>query len=126
LFNPLARATFFVHAAPAPDILTLSLHDALPISRMTVQRPHAGLKATIWLGFAAGFIGMAHRVGFGVLYPGMVADQDWSVGEVTGAFSVAMLIYSPGALLAGMLVDRLGVRSTMLLGTSLLSVGLAG
>jgi len=82
-------------------------------------------RSTILLAFAAGFISLAHRSGFGVLYPNMVASQNWSVGEVTGAYSVAMLIYSPAAVLSGQLVDRLGVRATMLFGTLLLGSGLA-
>ena len=83
------------------------------------------MRSAIWLAFASGLVGMAYRTGFGVLYPGMVADQGWSVGEITGAFSLAMLLYSPAAVLAGELADSRGVRVTMLFGTTLLAGGLA-
>jgi MFS transporter, OFA family, oxalate/formate antiporter len=79
----------------------------------------------MWLAFSTGFVSMAQRVGFGILYPSMVADQGWSVGEITGAFSAAMLIYSPAAVLCGVLVDRVGVRATMVLGTAFFAGGLA-
>jgi MFS family permease len=80
--------------------------------------------AAIALGFLIGFTSMAHRTGFGVLYPAMVADRGWTASEVTAAFSLAMLIYSPAAVLTGQMLDRIGVRATMLLGTTMLSVGL--
>jgi MFS family permease len=88
---------------------------------------HAALRAhngAIILGFVLGFVGMAHRSGFGVLYPAVVADQGWSVGEVTNAFSYGMLVYAPAAVLTGQFVDRLGVRATMLLGIVMLVLGL--
>lgn len=68
---------------------------------------------------------MSHRSGFGVLYPVMVADQGWSVTEISGAFAASMLIYAPAAILTGQLVDRLGVRGTMLGGAALLAAALA-
>ena len=80
--------------------------------------------SAILLGFVLGFVGMAHRSGFGVLYPAVVADRGWSVGEVTNAFSYGMLIYAPAAVLTGQFVDRLGVRVTMLLGIVMLVLGL--
>jgi MFS family permease len=80
--------------------------------------------SAILLGFVLGFVGMAHRSGFGVLYPAVVADQGWSVGEVTNAFSYGMLIYAPAAVLTGQFVDRLGLRATMLLGIVMLVLGL--
>lgn len=93
-------------------------------ARLTRTPPPPASRLAMALGFAAGFIAMAHRSGFGVLYPAMVADQGWSVGEVTAAFSVAMLLYSPTAVLTGQLVDRLGVRATMLLGALVVTAGL--
>ena len=72
-----------------------------------------------------GFTSMAHRTGFGVVYPAMVADRGWTVSEITGAFSIAMLIYSPAAVVTGHLLDRVGVRATMLGGAVLLAAGLA-
>src|SRR5215212_7072208 len=80
----------------------------------------------MWLGFAIGCTGMAQRSAFGVLYPSMVTADGWSVGEVTGAFATAMLVYSPAVVLAGVLVDRLGVKATLLVGTVLLAGGSIG
>lgn len=110
-----ARLTAAPRPLPAdqPDALRVAPRPVAPASRLAMA-----------LGFAAGFIAMAHRSGFGVLYPAMVADQGWTVGEVTAAFSVAMLLYSPTAVLTGQLVDRIGVRATMLLGALVVTVGL--
>lgn len=72
-----------------------------------------------------GFTSMAHRTGFGVIYPAMVADRGWTASEITAAFSIAMLIYSPSALLTGYLLDWLGVRFTILVGSVVLAAGLA-
>src|SRR5215212_11851809 len=94
---------------------------APPGGEHSAPRAH---NSAILLGFVLGFVGMAHRSGFGVLYPSVVADQGWSVGEVTNAFSYGMLIYAPAAVLTGQFVDRLGVRATMLLGIVMLVLGL--
>ena len=87
--------------------------------------PPGIVRTAVWLGFAVGFINMGHRVGFGVLYPWMAVDQGWTASEVTGAFSVAMLIYSPAVVLSGFLIDRVGVRAIMLAGTAFFGLGLA-
>lgn len=63
--------------------------------------------------------------GFGVLYPAMVREEGWTASQVTGAFSVAQLVYAPVAVSTGFLVDRFGVRRVMLLGCLLLGLGLA-
>ena len=67
---------------------------------------------------------MAYRAGFGVLYPHAVASEGWSTLQVTGAFSVSLLISAPLFLVSGVVVDRLGVRFTMLAGTALFGGGL--
>lgn len=97
------------------------LAGAPPGGELAAPRAH---NIAILLGFVLGFVGMAHRSGFGVLYPAVVADQGWSVGEVTNAFSYGMLIYAPAAVLTGQFVDRVGVRATMLLGIVMLVLGL--
>ena len=80
--------------------------------------------AAVGVGFAAMFVVTGVRTAFAVLYPAIVAEMEWSVGQVTGAFSSGLLVYGPTALAVGVLVDRLGCRATMLVGCVLLIVGL--
>ena len=81
--------------------------------------------AAIGLAFSALFAVSAIRTAFAVLYPAMVADLGWSVGQVTAAFSAGLLVYAPTALAIGLLVDRAGCRVTMLGGCACLAVGMA-
>jgi MFS family permease len=64
------------------------------------------------------------QTGFGVLYPAMMQDRGWTAAELTFAYSFGQLAYGPAALSAGFLVDRFGIRPTMLAGCALVSVGL--
>lgn len=96
----------------------------------TARPPKAGRRAdrtmtiAMALGFAIGFVNMGQRTGFGVLYPAMSADQGWSASQVTGAFSVAMIVYSLVVVGSGALIDRFGVRTMILLGTAVFTLGL--
>ena len=85
----------------------------------------AGWRSAVALGFMIGFTSLGHRTAFGVLYPAMVADRGWTTSEITAAFSIAMLIYSPAGILIGHLLDRAGVRFTILTGSVILAAGLA-
>lgn len=78
----------------------------------------------IGLGFATLFTVFGVRAAFAVLYPTIVADMGWTVGEVTQAFSAGLFIYAPTALAIGFLVDRFGCRLTMLGGCGCLVAGM--
>ena len=52
------------------------------------------------LAFLAMFFQMGTRVAFAVLYPAIVADQGWSVLDVTGAYSAGLLLYAAIAMTA--------------------------
>jgi MFS family permease len=78
------------------------------------------------LAFLAMFFQMGTRVAFAVLYPAIVADQGWSVLDVTGAYSAGLLLYACIAILAGFAVDRFGCRTMLLVGASLIAAGLVG
>src|SRR5688500_8122319 len=99
------RAARKLAPAPHPEPTAIPAQHPPP----TTQPPPASVNAAIALGFLIGFTSMAHRTGFGVLYPAMVLDRGWTASEITAAFSVGMLIYSPAAVLTGQLVDRVGV-----------------
>lgn len=81
--------------------------------------------AAIGLGCAAMCVLMGSRSAFAVMYPAMVDDLGWSIAEVTGAFSAGLLVYAPSAVAVGFIVDRAGVRTTMLIGCGCLIVGMA-
>ncbi|MCC7107394.1 MAG: MFS transporter [Chloroflexi bacterium] len=74
------------------------------------------LPLTVLLAIVCGFAMTGSRGAFAVLYVAMVPDRHWSVGEVTGAISIAVLLYACLAPLAGLLIDRLGVQLTMSVG----------
>ncbi len=98
---------------------------ATPLPAPTPARSSRwGLIGTLALGFATTMSVSSLMTGFGVLYPAMIRDQGWSVGEVSGAYSVSQLVYGPVAILAGLCLDRFGVRSTMLVGCVFVALGL--
>jgi MFS family permease len=70
------------------------------------------------------FILMGSRTAFAVLYPAMVNDQGWAVADVTSAYSSGLLLYALLAILVGLGVDRLGCRSMMVAGSTLMALGL--
>ncbi|XVV07581.1 MFS transporter [Actinosynnema sp. CA-248983] len=59
---------------------------------------------------------------FPVLAPGIAADTGWSVTAVIGAFSVAQLVSAAAGVPVGRLLDRIGPRVVMTVG-SLVAVG---
>jgi MFS family permease len=95
----------------------MSLAVTLPVPR------HA------WIILAGAFITFAVGAGFMHAYTvflvQFVHDFGWSRGEVSVAYAVAQAIGGVSSPLVGMLVDRLGPRRMVLLGGSLLILGLA-
>ncbi|WP_431478293.1 MFS transporter [Massilia eburnea] len=63
---------------------------------------------------------------FGVLGHAMQQDLHCSAGTLTGAFSVALLVWGLATYPVGVAMDRLGARSVMMLGAVLGAVGLMG
>lgn len=53
---------------------------------------------------------------FGVIQLSMFKDLGWSRGEVAGALSANMLIYAIVVPFAGYLMDKIGVKNTLLIG----------
>ncbi len=88
------------------------------------QQPTRLPPAAVALGFAAMFTVMGSRAMFAVTYPAMVSEVGWSVAELTGAFSVGLLVFVPLAVGVGYLTDRAGCRVTMLAGALCLLVGM--
>lgn len=75
----------------------------------------------VLLAFVCWFILTGIRGSFAVLYPTISAEPGWFNRELAGTFSVGVLLYAPSVLAIGFLVDRFGIRSTMLGGTILIA-----
>lgn len=67
---------------------------------------------------------MCIRAGFAVMYPAFAVDLGLSTTEATGSYAMSMPIYSLSVIGAGILLDRMGIRTTMLLGLSFQTLGL--
>ncbi|MGW8394403.1 MFS transporter [Pseudoduganella sp. HUAS MS19] len=63
---------------------------------------------------------------FGVLGHAMQQDLHCSAGTLTGAFSVALLVWGLATYPVGVAMDRWGARSVMMLGAGLAAAGLVG
>lgn len=89
-----------------------------------MRRPPASLASTLALALGSTVTSTGMGTGFGVLYPAIVSDQGWTVSEVTATYSLTLLIYAPITLACGVLFDRYGLRTLMLVGCVLIGVGL--
>jgi MFS family permease len=82
-----------------------------------------------WLIVAAGLViealGYGSRYSFSVIFPVLLKDFEWSRDITALMFSVNIFIYGLTAPFAGFLVDRIGPRKTMAIGTLMLTSGLA-
>ncbi len=81
-----------------------------------------------WIIVAAGIVsyalGYGSRYSFSVIFPSLLEEFQWPRDMTAGIFSIHFLAYGLAAPIAGGLVDRIGPRKTMALGTILLSLGL--
>ncbi len=82
-----------------------------------------------WFIVAAGImayaLGYGARYSFSVIFPSLLEEFHWPRDTTAIMLSVHLLAYGFVSPLAGNMVDRLGPRKTMALGTVLLSLGLA-
>ncbi|HEX3247148.1 MAG TPA: MFS transporter [Chloroflexota bacterium] len=85
------------------------------------DRSHIG---PLVLAFCIGVAVMCIRAGFAVLYPAFGADLHLSTTEATGAYALSMPVYSVSVIGAGVLLDRIGIRTTMLISLSIQLLGL--
>jgi MFS family permease len=83
---------------------------------------------TLIFAFSIGVGVMCIRSGFAVLYPAIAEDLGLSTAEATGSYALSMPIYAVSVIGAGVLLDRLGIRTTMLIALFIetLGIGLAG
>jgi len=81
-----------------------------------------------WFIVAAGMLsytlGYGARYSFSVIFPSLLEEFHWPRDTTAIMLSVHLLVYGIAAPLAGRLVDAVGARKTMALGTILLSLGL--
>jgi MFS family permease len=76
-------------------------------------------------GIMAYALGYGARYSFSVIFPSLLEEFHWPRDTTALMLSVHLLAYGFVSPLAGNMVDRLGPRKTMALGTILLSLGLA-
>ncbi|MBI4307923.1 MAG: MFS transporter [Chloroflexi bacterium] len=69
--------------------------------------------------FASG----AYFYGFSIFFPAIQSEFDWSRATVAGAYSLATISGGIVTLGVGLLIDRLGPRTLMLLGISIAAAG---
>ncbi len=85
---------------------------------------------TAWLmlggAFAAFTISAALMHAYPVYLVAFIEDFGWSRAETSIAYSVSQLVGGVSAPLVGLLVDRLGPRRLLLIGSVLLGIGLCG
>jgi len=77
------------------------------------------------VGAAAHALGYGSRYSFAVIFPALLEEFQWPRDITAAMLSLHMLVYGFVAPAAGGLVDRIGPRKTMVLGTMLLALGLA-
>lgn len=76
--------------------------------------------------FATFAVGSSMMHAYTVFLLAYIQEFNWTRGEASIAYSVSQLVTGIGAPLIGVMVDRLGTRRVLLLGTALLVVGLVG
>jgi MFS family permease len=98
---------------------------ALPPNSET--RPNSDTR-TAWLMLGGAFIAFTVSAALMHAYPvylvAFIEDFGWSRAETSIAYSVSQLVGGVSAPLVGMLVDRLGPRRLLLIGSVLLGIGL--
>lgn len=77
------------------------------------------------IGIISYTLGYGARYSFSVIFPSLLDEFHWPRDITALMLSVHMLVYGFVAPVTGNLVDRIGPRKTMSLGTLLLSLGLA-
>lgn len=88
-----------------------------------IESRHAWLTAL--LGFAAMFVTVGTGFSYGVLVLPVSRDLEVGQGSVSGVFAVTVMVFFLMGVPAGMLADRFGARSVLLLGSLALGAGLA-
>ena len=70
-------------------------------------------------------LGYGTRYSFAVIFPSLLEEFQWPRDVTAAMLSVHLVVYGLVAPVAGHLVDRIGPRKTMAIGTTLLAFGLA-
>lgn len=92
---------------------------------MTTEIESGRAWLTALLGFAAMFVTVGTGFSYGVLVLPVSRDLELGQGTVSGVFAVTVMVFFLMGVPAGMLADRFGARSVLLLGTGALGAGLA-
>ncbi|MFC4443087.1 CynX/NimT family MFS transporter [Caulobacter henricii] len=99
---------------PQADLLILALPDLRRVSLL------AGFSLLLFLITAATYGSL------GVVLPGMIRELGWSFEQAFLGFSVLGLFTGASSWLPAILIRRIGVRATLLLGSAILGLGLLG
>lgn len=82
-----------------------------------------------WVVIAVGFLTMAvgvnSRTAFSLLFPAMLSEFGWERGATAATFSIGFMIYTLGAPVLGVLMDRWGPRVILPVGALCMSIGMA-
>jgi len=76
-------------------------------------------------GLVCGALGYGARYSFAVIFPSLLEEFQWPRDTTALMMSIHILVYGIFAPVVGYLADRVGPRKTMVLGTVVLSFGLA-
>ena len=101
-------------------------------ARVGTGRLSTRMIPTIWrrlppaipLAFACWFVMTGIRSAYAVLFPMIAVEPGWSGQDLAAAYSLGVLLYAPGTLAVGFLIDRTGTRVPMLAGCLLLALSL--
>ncbi len=79
----------------------------------------------VFAGLVSYALGYGARYSFAVFFPSLLDTFQWPRDTTAAILSIHLLVYGLIAPVAGHMVDRIGPRFTMVLGSILLSLGLA-
>lgn len=68
-------------------------------------------------------LGYAVRSSYSVFYVAILGEYGWTRAETAGIFSLGLIIYGVGGILAGILLDKLGPRKLFPLAATLIALG---
>ncbi len=100
-----------------------STHPAMHLSETSLWRDYRAMSFVIWLSLAQTVSWGIMFYGFAVFIEPLTAEFAWSKAEITGAFTLSLLVVGLFSISAGTVLDRFGGRWLMT-GASALGAGM--